>query len=75
MMSIFKNIKGIKGVIGHDKITLLERLLLKIVCKNAIMFNHIVKMYLHETKLKKEDLTTPVSFRVPVAQLDRASAF
>ena len=62
MMSIFENIKGIKGVICHDKITLLERLLLKMVCKNNNMFNHDDKMYLHETKLKKEDLTTPDVF-------------
>ncbi len=62
MMSIFENIKGIRGVKNHEKTTLLERMTLKMVYKNAIMFNHIVKMFFHKSKLKKEVLTDPVSF-------------
>jgi len=74
-MSIDDNIRGEKGVIRHDKIRLPERLLLKIGRKNNNMFYHSDNMYLQETKLKKEELTTPDVFRVPVAQLDRAAAF
>ncbi len=75
MMSIFENIRGIKGVKNHDKTTLLERLLLKMVIGIASMFIQIVIMLIYVMKLKKEDLTNPVGFRVPVAQLDRAAAF
>ena len=62
MMSIFENIKGIKGVKNDEKTTLLERLLLKMTYKNAIMFNHLVNMFFHKSKLKKEVLTDSVSF-------------
>lgn len=57
-MSTFENIKGIKGVKNHDT----ERMTLKMCYNNAIMFNHIVKMLLQVSKLKKEVLADPVSF-------------
>ena len=61
-MSIVENIKGIKGVKNHEKTTLLERLLLKMVYKIVNMFYHVVKMFFHKSKLKKEVLTDPVNF-------------
>jgi len=62
MMSTFENIKGIKGVKNDGKTTLLERLLLKMLTGIAGMFIHIVNMLIHVAKLKKEELTDPVSF-------------
>lgn len=62
MMSIFENIRGIKGVKNDDKTTLLERLLLKTTYKKTIMFNHLVNMFFHKSKLKKEVLTDSVNF-------------
>ena len=62
MMSIIENIKGIKGVKNHEKMTLLERLLLKKFIGIASMFIQIVIMLIHVAKLKKEVLTNPVNF-------------
>ena len=62
IMSIFINRIGIKGVKNHEKTTLLERLLLKMVYEIVNMFYLIVKMVLQIAKLKKEVLTDPVSF-------------
>ena len=40
----------------HEKKTLLESLLLKMVMKIVRMFIHVDKMVFHESKLKKEVL-------------------
>lgn len=46
----------------QGKITLAERLLLKLVYKIASIFTTIVKMLIHILKLKKEELADPVDF-------------
>jgi len=53
---------GIKGVKRHEKTTLLERLLLKMVCIIYNMFYHVVKLVLQSLKLKKEVLADLVNF-------------
>jgi len=61
-LSIAGNIKGLKRVIIGENITLLERLLLKMVCNIDRIFTYIVKMIIHILKLNKEELTDPVIF-------------
>ena len=46
----------------HEKTTLLERLLLKMVCIIYNMFYHVVKIVLQSLKLKKEVLADLVNF-------------
>ena len=55
------DISGLKKAKNHEKPTQVEQRTLIIVDKNAIMFNHDDKMYLHESKLKKEVLADPTS--------------
>jgi len=45
-----------EGVKNHEKKTLLESLLLKMVMKIVRMFIHVDKMVFHKSKLKKEVL-------------------
>lgn len=58
-----------KGVKSHDKMTLLERLLLKNRRQIVFTATHIVITALQKSKLKKEEMASEVHFHAGVTQL------